>query len=184
MKSKIKLNEELNDKDICQLTKALTEDTVIVCIGSDRNIGDAIGPCVGSMLKETNFSFPVYGTLEEPIHGLNLNSKIRMIRAKHPEANIIAIDACIPTQKNSEKATVIYSNKPMTPGAGLGKNLSPIGNYSLKVVVSNYYEHYKTEDYLNCLRMSECISFSKKISAMLLQAEERYKLNNLFNLFK
>lgn len=31
----------------------IDENTVIVCIGTDRAIGDALGPLVGTMLKKT-----------------------------------------------------------------------------------------------------------------------------------
>ena len=33
----------------------IDENTVIVCIGTDRAIGDALGPLVGTMLKNSDF---------------------------------------------------------------------------------------------------------------------------------
>ena len=36
----------------------IDENTVIVCIGTDRAIGDALGPLVGTMLKNSDFKYP------------------------------------------------------------------------------------------------------------------------------
>ena len=50
------------------------DDTpVILCIGTDRIIGDCLGPMVGSMLsKESRNRLPIYGTLDHTVHALNL----------------------------------------------------------------------------------------------------------------
>ena len=37
------------------LKDVIDENTVIVCIGTDRAIGDALGPLVGTMLKNSDF---------------------------------------------------------------------------------------------------------------------------------
>ncbi|NSJ87437.1 DUF1256 domain-containing protein [Blautia hansenii] len=49
-------------------------ELVILCIGSDRITGDSLGPLVGHSLSR--FSLPharVYGTLDRPVHALNLS---------------------------------------------------------------------------------------------------------------
>ena len=58
------LNNLLNcvPKDIVDIT--------YVCIGTDRSIGDSLGPMVGTMLNYNNLM--VYGTIESPVHGLNI----------------------------------------------------------------------------------------------------------------
>ena len=61
----------------------IDENTVIVCIGTDRAIGDALGPLVGTMLKNSDFKYPVYGTLDNPIHALNIYESIEQIKSKH-----------------------------------------------------------------------------------------------------
>ena len=46
---------------------------VFVCIGTDRSTGDSLGPLIGTLLVEKNIHpFHVYGSLENPIHALNL----------------------------------------------------------------------------------------------------------------
>ena len=73
----------------------IDENTVIVCIGTDRAIGDALGPLVGTMLKNSDFRYPVYGTLDNPIHALNIYESIEYIKKSHPKGNFLAIDACL-----------------------------------------------------------------------------------------
>ena len=69
---------------------------VFVCIGSDRVTGDSLGPLVGTRLQYAdNFTLPVYGTLDFPIHALNLKDAMRSIKYFHPYNPIIAIDASL-----------------------------------------------------------------------------------------
>src|SRR5690625_5489145 len=52
----------------------------IICIGSDRSTGDALGPITGSLLSKRNqLSFNVFGTLEHPIHAMNLEKELKKI---------------------------------------------------------------------------------------------------------
>lgn len=53
----------------------ITSKTVIVCIGTDKCIGDCLGPLVGTMLLEKFIPLPVYGTIKSPMHALNLEKK-------------------------------------------------------------------------------------------------------------
>ncbi|MEQ8197298.1 MAG: DUF1256 domain-containing protein, partial [Clostridiaceae bacterium] len=41
----------------------ITKKTVIICIGTDKCIGDCLGPLVGTLLEDTLVPIPVYGTL-------------------------------------------------------------------------------------------------------------------------
>src|SRR4051794_9429675 len=62
------------------LPRTQTRPIVFVCIGTDRSTGDSLGPLVGSFLEEKDISsFHVYGTLDEPIHAVNLNDRLREI---------------------------------------------------------------------------------------------------------
>ena len=53
------------------IKKFITKDTVIVCIGTDKCIGDCLGPLVGTLLKDNLLPLPVYGTISNPVHALN-----------------------------------------------------------------------------------------------------------------
>jgi len=43
------------------LKDIIDEDTIVVCIGTDRAIGDTLGPLVGTILKNNSYKYPVYG---------------------------------------------------------------------------------------------------------------------------
>ncbi|MEW8994777.1 spore protease YyaC [Clostridium sp.] len=117
------------------LKDELNTNTIIVCIGTDRCIGDCLGPLIGSMLEEKFFPLPVYGTIANPIHALNLDSKLSDIKSKHPNSKIIGIDACLgPPNKIGEIQVRDY---PINPGKGVGKSLSPVGDISIIGIVDS-----------------------------------------------
>lgn len=117
------------------LKDKINANTIIVCIGTDRCIGDCLGPIIGSMLKERFFPLPVYGTIAEPIHALNLDTKLNEIKAIHPNSTIIGIDACLgPYEKIGEVQVRDY---PINPGKGVGKSLPPVGDISIIGIVDS-----------------------------------------------
>ena len=64
---------------MCKILKSLRSgdrSTVVLCIGTDRATGDALGPLVGSLLSNSQCAYRVYGTLQHPVHALNLNDTI------------------------------------------------------------------------------------------------------------
>ena len=55
-------------------------ELLILCIGSDRSTGDALGPLVGSMLQAYPINnAKIMGTLSEPVHALNFEQKLAFI---------------------------------------------------------------------------------------------------------
>lgn len=117
-------------------------DLVFCCIGTDRSTGDALGPLTGSQLIESSlFPFPVMGTLENPLHALNLQKNLDELTNSTPSAYIVAIDACL--GKGSSVGQLLFQNGPMQPGQAVGKNLPAVGDLSIKgiVNVAGFMEH-------------------------------------------
>jgi hypothetical protein len=55
---------------------------VIVCVGTDRSTGDSLGPLVGTALARFHSPlFHLYGTLDEPVHAVNLEETPSFIRS-------------------------------------------------------------------------------------------------------
>ena len=80
-KLKINYNSNSASMKIAEfLKKYIKPQTIIVCIGTDKCIGDCLGPLVGTLLKENSFPIPIYGTLADPIHALNLEKSIYEIK--------------------------------------------------------------------------------------------------------
>ncbi len=113
----------------------INKDTIIVCIGTDRCIGDSLGPIVGSMLEYKGFPLPIYGTIKEPIHALNINKRIDEIKKLHPGKNIIGIDACLGDKKSIGQ--IQARNYSVHPGVGVGKSLPDVGEVSIIGVIDS-----------------------------------------------
>jgi putative sporulation protein YyaC len=108
---------------------------VVLCIGTDRSTGDALGPLVGTKLKSYYLeSCKVYGTLDDPVHATNLNETIEFLSNKHEASLILAVDACLGRTEN-----VGYINMckgPLKPGTGVNKTLPEIGHFHITGVVN------------------------------------------------
>ncbi|MBE6054409.1 MAG: spore protease YyaC [Clostridium sartagoforme] len=122
---------EIADKIKCYIKK----DTIIICVGTDKCIGDCLGPLVGSLLVENNFPLPVFGTLEYPIHALNIEENLKSINKLHPNSLVIGIDACL--GEESSIGEIHIRDYPIHPGKGVGKRLPEVGNISIIGIVDS-----------------------------------------------
>lgn len=125
------INEEKNKTNIF--------DLVFICIGTDRMTGDSFGPLVGSKieekLKKHNISnINVYGTLDKNVCYTNINETLEIIRSRHPNSYIIAIDSALGEKENIGK--IIINKEEMHIGKGLNKNKIELGDISIKAIVA------------------------------------------------
>lgn len=158
-----------NDKNIVEnlsssLKKIIDRDTIVVCIGTDRAIGDTLGPLVGTILTDSDFNHPVYGTLHNPIHALNIYESLEEIKKKHPQGNFLAIDACLGSQ--STIGNIQIRKGPILPGKGVGKKLPQIGNYSIVGIVDKIDENNKFS--FNNIRLSFIFDLANTIALSIL----------------
>ncbi|MDC3417718.1 spore protease YyaC [Aquibacillus salsiterrae] len=145
---------------INQLPSSLTE-IVVICIGTDRSTGDSLGPLTGTLLSERKTStIHVYGTLQDPIHAVNLVEKLEAIEKEHPNTFIIAVDACLGRVKSI--GNVITGNGPIQPGKALNKELPSVGNIHISGVVnvSGYMEFLVLQN----TRLHVVMQMAKKIA--------------------
>lgn len=117
------------------LTQFSYQKIACICIGTDRSTGDALGPLVGTFLSthETN-DFIVLGTLDEPVHALNLPEKLERLQRVHPDALIIAVDACL--GKLASVGSIQVGIGPIKPGAGVNKDLPEVGHLHITGIVN------------------------------------------------
>lgn len=154
------------------------ENLIFLCIGTDRSTGDSLGPLTGSHLTELkSFPFPVIGTLENPLHALNLEERLKDIQQNNPDAYLIAIDACL--GKGSSIGQLLLQNEPLYPGQAVGKNLPAVGDYSIKGVVNiaGFMDHAV----LQSTRLHLPFEMSRTLTRALQLAYSRYysqKVNN------
>lgn len=154
------------------------ENLIFLCIGTDRSTGDSLGPLTGSHLTELKrFPFPVIGTLETPLHALNLEEQLKEIQLNNPEAFLIAIDACL--GKGSSIGQLLFQNEPIYPGQAVGKKLPAVGDVSIKGVVNiaGFMDHAV----LQSTRLHLPFEMSRVLARALQLAYSRYhsqKMNN------
>ena len=111
------------------------EQLVFCCIGTDRSTGDALGPLVGNHLtQDYAFPFTVLGTLEKPVHALNLLETQAELETRTPYPFIVAVDACL--GEEDAIGSIIVRDGSLYPGRAVKKELPPIGNLSIKGVVN------------------------------------------------
>ncbi len=111
------------------------QEVVILCIGSDRLTGDSLGPLIGYKLSKRRLNHVfIYGTLEDPVHALNLEETINSIYKKFKNPFIIAIDASLGTRQHLGYITLAKGT--LKPGAGVKKDLSDIGHISITGIVN------------------------------------------------
>lgn len=123
-------NDELWINSILSKFKASgKEEIIIVNIGTDRCVGDSFAPFLGSLLELQGSKFQFYGTLEDPIHAVNMREKVKSIIKKHTNAFVIAIDSGVSEEKYLQGIYVL--NASLEPGSALSKELETIGDISI-----------------------------------------------------
>lgn len=130
--STILFSNSLN-KHISHLNKEY-KDLVLLCIGTDKITGDCLGPLVGSKLKQRDFPYPLYGTLEKPLHAGNLSVQLPEISTAHPDACVLAIDAAVGSPNHI--GLVSLACQPLFPGKGVSRTLAPVGNISITGIIN------------------------------------------------
>lgn len=155
---------------------------VFVCVGTDRIIGDSLGPIVGSMLNqhislqnqsshspaaEQTSTAPmlyVYGTLQHTVHARNLTEITGKIQKKHANDIIIAIDASLGSK--DEIGSVFIRTGTLRPGAGVHKNLPQLGDITITGITGEQSRHpYLT---LQTVRLSAVTQMAEHICSCIL----------------
>lgn len=113
----------------------MAREVVVLCIGSDKISGDSLGPLVGSYLREEfKLPYPVYGTEGYSVNGVNLDSYADMVRCRHKQSTVIAVDAAIGTKKDVGKVRLRRGG--IKAGGALGSKRGYIGDIGIMGVVA------------------------------------------------
>lgn len=137
---------------------------VILCIGTDRLIGDSLGPITGSFLLQRGCPFPVYGTLESPVHALNLHQQCSVIRSNHPGSPILAIDASLGPEHCIGALSLHFGG--LHPGLAVNKHLESTGDFSITGITSEDGLHPYLS--LQTARLSTVIKMAEEICTCIL----------------
>ncbi len=114
---------------------------VVLCIGTDRSTGDALGPLTGSRLQALQVYPHVFGTLDDPVHATNLPEALNTLNSTFANPYIVAVDACLGRLESVGFVTV--GRGPLRPGAAVNKDLPPVGDICITGIVNvgGFMEH-------------------------------------------
>lgn len=153
---------------LCRLIREEKERTgkkkvVFLCIGTDRSTGDSLGPLIGYKLKQMELSDAVvFGTLERPVHALNLENYVDVLRACYQDALVVAVDASVGSREHIGFVTL--GKGALKPGLGVSKELCAVGDIFITGIVGscgNYDPLMLQSVRLSIvMQMADCISRS------------------------
>ena len=150
-----------------EIKKMINKDCVLLFIGTDKCIGDAFAPLVGSILESYNLlKNPIFGTIKHPVHALNINDTVECIRKIYPKRKIFVIDSMI-SQKD-KVGDIILLDEGIMPGIAVGKNIAKTGDISLTLVVSN--NERDAINSLTTLRLNNIYEMAKIVSESIFYA--------------
>lgn len=109
-------------------------DVVVLCIGSEKIMGDSLGPLVGDILKNRyNVKAFVYGDLLTSVNGKTVNEYMAFLNHVHPHSVFVCIDACLGHEKNMAKIAVNAGG--IRPAQAVSKQSVPFGDIGILGVV-------------------------------------------------
>ncbi|MDF2608440.1 MAG: hypothetical protein K0S34_2642 [Bacillales bacterium] len=176
--NKIYYNENYASSKVCSYLLDLIpftthKELVIVCIGTDRCTGDSLGPIIGTKLQEQRVSnFNIYGTLEDPVHALNLQETLDLINNSYDSPYVIGIDACLGKKENI--GAVQINDGPVIPGAAVNKKLPPVGNMHISGIVN--IGGFMEFSVLQNTRLSIVMNLANVISDSLIKADRQISI--------
>lgn len=138
-------------------------EVLYLCIGTDRSTGDSLGPLIGYKLSERQLSrVGVLGTLNRPVHAMNLDEHLRILENRYPNYLVVAIDASV--GRSDHIGCITLGKGSLKPGLGVSKELQAVGDIFITGVVSscgNYDPLMLQSIRLSVvMRLADCISES------------------------
>ena len=95
-----------------------------------------LGPLIGHKLRDLgqkNERVQVVGTLDCPVHAMNLEQAIFMVRRCYPDHVIVAVDASV--GRSEHVGCVTLGKGALRPGLGVCKELQAVGDIFITGIV-------------------------------------------------
>lgn len=136
---------------------------VFLCIGTDRSTGDSLGPLIGYKLKQMHLTgATVFGTLERPVHAMNLENYMTVLRRCYQDDLIVAVDASVGNREHVGYVTL--GKGALKPGLGVSKELKSVGDIFITGIVGSCGNYdplmLQSVRLAVVMQMADCISSS------------------------
>lgn len=142
---------------------------LLFCIGTDRSTGDSLGPLIGHKLKSSGVeddSVQIVGTLDCPVHAMNLEQAVFMVRRCYPDHVIVAVDASV--GQSEHVGCITLGKGALRPGLGVSKQLQAVGDIFITGIVGGYGNYDPLM--LQSVRLSVVMRMADYICASVRQA--------------
>jgi putative sporulation protein YyaC len=161
--------------DMLKKNQGLFNETVIMCVGTDRVTGDSLGPLTGYKLCSL---LPVsdtylYGTLERPVHALNMDGFVDKIYRTHSAPLLVVVDASLGLPQHIGRLSLRHGG--VVPGAGVGKRMPAIGDISVTGVVNVYGNSDHEYAVLQNTRLNTVMKMAEVISCGIISGINDYQ---------
>ena len=133
------LVQELQDQLCCFEKINAFSDIIILCVGSNKVVGDCIGPIVGQKLNkllQNNESIHVYGDMEKTLNLKNAEPIIKKALYEYANPFIITVDSALGRQEMVKK--IVVSSGEIKIGNSLGRSINYDSHINIKGVVGEY----------------------------------------------
>ena len=119
-----------------EMRRRKTREILFLCIGTDRSTGDSLGPLTGYKLMEHNLVHgTVFGTLDQPVHAMNIDSYMKEIKKKFSKQIVVAVDASVGNAEHIGYVTL--GRGALKPGLGVRKELAAVGDLFITGIVGS-----------------------------------------------
>ena len=113
------------------------DGVLVLCIGTDRSTGDSLGPLTGYKLREGCVGrIQIMGTLERPVHAMNLERSMELVRLRYPNHVVVAVGASVGNQDHV--GCITLGKGSLRPGLGVCKELEEVGDIFITGIVGGY----------------------------------------------
>lgn len=143
----------------------LHNDIVLLCLGTDKLVGDCLAPLVAEKLRQNEFPFYIYGGLNAPITAQNAQFAYDFIRTIHPTSKIILVDS-MATTKQANLGDLVVTKEYL----GAFRNLEIYPDLCIYGVTSLLHNNL-----LNCARLRNVEFLANLICNSILYAYEMKK---------
>ena len=117
-----------------ELDRSGKDQVLLLCIGTDRSTGDSLGPLIGYQLRNRGLKhIRVLGTLNRPVHAMNLEDTLSLVERYYQDHLIIAVDASVGDSDHIGYVTLGKGS--LKPCLGVSKDLREVGDLFITGIV-------------------------------------------------
>ncbi len=169
------LHRMLNDYNKYKRKNKKLGEPIILCVGSDLIIFDAVGPLCGTLLREKLPDVCLFGEFKALQTAKNIQETAKYIKKEYPNRPVIAIDAAIHEERVGD---IKISRKPLKPGAGAKKNLGEVGEITIMGITERKTEGIRNGIFGNTVRLGMVYEMADAISDGVVLFLKKWCKNN------